>query len=123
MNSAGIAGSETTGCVSSAESGGDAQTLGGLELETRNLAAAEAALLEAEALASEEPAELAKIAGARLTEAEAARDLGRLYAATGRVTEAQAALPEAARAFFGSGSTSARIAPMVHAITPATATP
>ena len=35
--------------------------LGGLELETRNLAAAEAALLEAEALASEEPAVLARV--------------------------------------------------------------
>ena len=36
-------------------------TLGGLELETRNLAAAETALLEAEALASGEPAVLARV--------------------------------------------------------------
>lgn len=36
-------------------------TLGGLELETRNLAAAETALLEAEVLASEEPAVLARV--------------------------------------------------------------
>ena len=36
-------------------------TLGGLELETRNLAAAEAALLEAEALASEDPTILARV--------------------------------------------------------------
>ena len=43
--------------------------------------------------------------GARLTEAEAARDLGRLYAETGRVKEAQAALREAAQAFEGLGAT------------------
>jgi tetratricopeptide (TPR) repeat protein len=43
--------------------------------------------------------ELAKITGARLTEAEAARDLGRLYAETGRMKEAHAALREAAKAF------------------------
>jgi tetratricopeptide (TPR) repeat protein len=36
-------------------------TIGGLELETRNLEAAEQALLEAEALASEDPAILARI--------------------------------------------------------------
>jgi tetratricopeptide (TPR) repeat protein len=36
-------------------------TLGGLELETRNLAAAEAALLEAEVLASADPAILARV--------------------------------------------------------------
>ena len=36
-------------------------TLGGLELETRNLAAAEAALLEAEALASADPMILARV--------------------------------------------------------------
>ncbi len=36
-------------------------TLGGLELETRNLAAAEAALLEAEALASADPTILARV--------------------------------------------------------------
>lgn len=36
-------------------------TMGGLELETRNLAAAETALLEAEALASGEPAVLARV--------------------------------------------------------------
>ena len=36
-------------------------TLGGIELETRNLAAAESALLEAEVLASEEPAILARV--------------------------------------------------------------
>ena len=36
-------------------------TLGGIELETRNLTAAESALLEAEVLASEEPAVLARV--------------------------------------------------------------
>jgi tetratricopeptide (TPR) repeat protein len=48
--------------------------------------------------------ELAKITGARLTEAEAARDLGRLYAETGRVKEAHATLREAAQAFEGLGA-------------------
>ena len=48
--------------------------------------------------------ELAMITGARLTEAEAARDLGRLYAETGRPTEAQRVLREAARAFEGLGA-------------------
>ena len=49
--------------------------------------------------------ELARMTGARLTEAEAARDLGRLYAETGRVTEAHVTLREAARAFEGLGAT------------------
>jgi tetratricopeptide (TPR) repeat protein len=48
--------------------------------------------------------ELAKITGARLTEAEAARELGRIYAETGRVKEAQEALREAAQAFEGLGA-------------------
>jgi tetratricopeptide (TPR) repeat protein len=48
--------------------------------------------------------ELANITGARLTEAEAARDLGRLYAETGRMKEAQTALREAAQAFEGLGA-------------------
>ncbi len=43
--------------------------------------------------------ELAKMTGARLTEAEAARDLGRLYAHEGRLGEAQEALREAAQTF------------------------
>ena len=50
--------------------------------------------------------ELAKITGARLTEAEAARDLGRLYAATGRAQEAHTALRDAAQAFGGLGAVS-----------------
>ena len=48
--------------------------------------------------------ELAKITGSRLTEAEAARDLGRLYAETGRMKEAHAALREAAQGFEGLGA-------------------
>ncbi len=43
--------------------------------------------------------ELAKMTGARLTEAEAARDLGRLYVHEGRMGEAQEALREAAQTF------------------------
>ena len=43
--------------------------------------------------------ELARMTGARLTEAEAARDLGRLYAELGRGQEAHATLREAAQAF------------------------
>jgi len=43
--------------------------------------------------------ELARMTGARLTEAEAARDLGRLYVETGREKEALATLREAAQAF------------------------
>jgi tetratricopeptide (TPR) repeat protein len=49
--------------------------------------------------------ELAKMTGARLTEAEAARDLGRLYAETGRLKEAHSTLREAAQAFEGHGAT------------------
>jgi tetratricopeptide (TPR) repeat protein len=48
--------------------------------------------------------ELADITGARLTEAEATRDLGRLFAVTGRKTLARLALDEAARAFDGLGA-------------------
>jgi eukaryotic-like serine/threonine-protein kinase len=48
--------------------------------------------------------ELAKITGARLTEAEAARDLGRLYAETGRAKEAHTTLREAVLAFEGLGA-------------------
>jgi tetratricopeptide (TPR) repeat protein len=48
--------------------------------------------------------ELADITGARLTEAEAPRDLGRLYAVTARVKLARLALDEAARAFDGLGA-------------------
>ena len=43
--------------------------------------------------------------GARLTEAEAARDLGRLYAELGRGQEAHAVLREAAQAFEDLGAT------------------
>ncbi len=50
--------------------------------------------------------ELARMTGARLTEAEAARDLGRLYAETGRPREAEQTLREAARAFEGLGARS-----------------
>lgn len=49
--------------------------------------------------------ELAMMTGARLTEAEAARDLGRLYAETGRVKEAHSTLREAAQGFEGLGAT------------------
>jgi tetratricopeptide (TPR) repeat protein len=52
-----------------------------------------------------EARELAKMTGARLTEAEAARDLGRLYAETGRLKEAHDALREAATEFAGLGAT------------------
>lgn len=48
--------------------------------------------------------ELARITGALLTEAEAARDLGRLYAETGRMKEACTVLREAAQAFEGLGA-------------------
>jgi tetratricopeptide (TPR) repeat protein len=58
---------------------------------------AEARLLQAR--------ELAKMTGARLTDAEAARDLGRLYAETGRVMEARDALREAMDEFEGLGAT------------------
>jgi tetratricopeptide (TPR) repeat protein len=49
--------------------------------------------------------ELAKITGARLTEAEAARELGRLYAETVRAKEAQETMREAMDAFGGLGAT------------------
>jgi tetratricopeptide (TPR) repeat protein len=55
------------------------------------LGQAEARLLQAR--------ELAKMTGARLTEAEAIRDLGRLYAELGRGQEAHAILREAVQAF------------------------
>ena len=58
---------------------------------------AEARLLQAR--------ELAKMTGARLTEAEAARDLGRLYAETGRVKDAHSALREALETFEALGAT------------------
>jgi tetratricopeptide (TPR) repeat protein len=58
---------------------------------------AEARLLQAR--------ELARSTGARLVEAEAARDLGRLYAETGRLKEAQDALGEARQAFEVLGAT------------------
>jgi tetratricopeptide (TPR) repeat protein len=61
------------------------------------LGQAEARLLQAR--------ELAKITGARLTGAEAARDLGRVYAETGRVKEAHSTLREAAQAFEALGAT------------------
>jgi tetratricopeptide (TPR) repeat protein len=48
--------------------------------------------------------ELARQTGARLTEAEVLRDLGRLYGETGRKTEGVALLREAARAFAGLGA-------------------
>jgi tetratricopeptide (TPR) repeat protein len=57
---------------------------------------AEARLLQAR--------ELAKMTGARLTEAEATRDLGRLYAALGRGQEAHAILREAVQVFEGLGA-------------------
>ena len=48
--------------------------------------------------------ELARITDARLTEAEVARDLGRLYAETGRLPQAHASLQEAMRGFAGLGA-------------------
>jgi tetratricopeptide (TPR) repeat protein len=49
--------------------------------------------------------ELAKMTGARLTAAETARDLGRLYRQTGRMKEAHGALWEAIQGFEGLGAT------------------
>lgn len=48
--------------------------------------------------------ELARITDARLTEAEVDRDLGRLYAETGRLGEAESALRDAALAFAELGA-------------------
>ncbi len=48
--------------------------------------------------------ELARQAGARLTEAEVLRDLGRLYAETGRAPGGAALLHEAAQVFAGLGA-------------------
>jgi tetratricopeptide (TPR) repeat protein len=48
--------------------------------------------------------ELARMTGARLTEAETSRDLGRLYAEMGRLAEAHAALREAVQGFAGLGA-------------------
>lgn len=48
--------------------------------------------------------ELARLTDARLTEAEIDRDLGRLYAETGRMADARAALHEAAAAFTALGA-------------------
>jgi tetratricopeptide (TPR) repeat protein len=50
--------------------------------------------------------ELARMTDARLTEAEAERDLGRLYAQTGRPAQARSAFREAVLAFEGLGATS-----------------
>ncbi len=52
--------------------------------------------------------ELARIADARLIEAEVARDLGRVYAETGRPAEAQTAFKEAALTFAEMGVTCER---------------
>jgi tetratricopeptide (TPR) repeat protein len=48
--------------------------------------------------------ELARITDARLTEAEVARDLGRLYAETGRLPQAHVSLREAVQGFAGLGA-------------------
>jgi hypothetical protein len=48
--------------------------------------------------------ELSRQTGARLTEAEVLRDLGRLYRETGRLAEGVALLHEAAQAFAGLGA-------------------
>ena len=48
--------------------------------------------------------ELAQLADARLTVAEIARDLGRLYAQTGRPAQARSALREAVEAFGDLGA-------------------
>jgi tetratricopeptide (TPR) repeat protein len=48
--------------------------------------------------------ELSRITGSRLTEAEVVRDLGRLYAETGRPAEAVSALREAVHVFTGLGA-------------------
>ena len=48
--------------------------------------------------------ELARVADARLTEAEVDRDLGRLYASTGRPVLAEASLRQAMRTFVGLGA-------------------
>jgi tetratricopeptide (TPR) repeat protein len=48
--------------------------------------------------------ELSHLTGSRLTEAEVLRDLGRVYAETGRVAEGAALLREAAQAFAGLGA-------------------
>ncbi len=52
----------------------------------------------------EQARELARITGARLTEAEIARDLGRLYVETGRRVEAGVAFREAVAGFEGLGA-------------------
>jgi tetratricopeptide (TPR) repeat protein len=49
--------------------------------------------------------ELARIADARLIEAEVVRDLGRVYAESGQVMQARAALKDAARTFSDLGAT------------------
>ena len=49
--------------------------------------------------------ELSRLTGSRLTEAEVLRDLGRLYAETGRSAEACGALREAVQLFVGLGAT------------------
>jgi tetratricopeptide (TPR) repeat protein len=49
--------------------------------------------------------ELARLTDARLTEAEVGRDLGRLYAETGRVEQSRLALQEAASTFATLGAT------------------
>jgi tetratricopeptide (TPR) repeat protein len=62
-----------------------------------SLSRAEARLLRAR--------ELAQMTDARLTEAEVARDLGRMYTETGRIDEARKALGDAARTFAELGAT------------------
>jgi hypothetical protein len=49
--------------------------------------------------------ELAQMTDARLTEAEVGRDLGRLYAETGRVDRARKTLDDAAQTFSDLGAT------------------
>jgi tetratricopeptide (TPR) repeat protein len=78
-----------------------------------DLADAERVLALIELVEGDEPAaearlhraiELAGETGNRLTEAEAARELGRLYAGTGRWVEAERHLRRAHRAFIGIGA-------------------
>jgi tetratricopeptide (TPR) repeat protein len=64
---------------------------------------AEGQLRQAEARLSQ-ARELARQTGARLTEAEVLRELGRLYRETGRKAEGVALLREAARTFAGLGA-------------------
>ena len=59
----------------------------------------------------EQARELSRQTGARLTEAEVLRELGRVYAETGRTAEAVSALREAAQTFAGLGARGRRRRP------------